>query len=274
MSSLKHMFVTKFIFATKFRGLPRDIQQRFIRHIDRLTQNTSADDDDLFAELRLWCIENGVISPEPSVVDNTFRCQDRANAVKNIIQNVKDIPPDALYLDIGCNNGDITFAIGNALGISKQNVYGCDASSSMMSGVCKNFSVVDFNTNDALKTYSPNTFNIVTALMTLHHVKNVKNVIECVHDILIPGGIFIIREHDANVPNIDVVLDLMHAFYDIVWNNDTQITTSKPFVESHFAEYTTREELQSIIVKYGFKVVYSSDVTGGWRHYYTAFVKV
>lgn len=61
--------------------------------------------------------------------------------------------------------------------------------------------------------YEDNKFDLIVTLMTLHHIKNVEQVLREFRRILKPGGCIIIREHDHCYPEFSVFLDIVHGLY-------------------------------------------------------------
>ena len=60
------------------------------------------------------------------------------------------------------------------------------------------------------------TVDVVTANMTLHHIKNVEECIAEILRVLRPGGIVFIREHDCWTVVDAMLVDIEHRLYDAV----------------------------------------------------------
>jgi ubiquinone/menaquinone biosynthesis C-methylase UbiE len=121
------------------------------------------------------------------------------NRVKSISKNILRFKPHfrpANYLDIGCFDGNITFAIGNYFNLQKSQINGVD--------------IVEFNNRNKNITfakydgitlpYDDNSFDLITCLMTLHHIQNENlSKIMCeIYRVLKKNGIVIVREHNTN----------------------------------------------------------------------------
>ena len=57
----------------------------------------------------------------------------------------------------------------------------------------------------------------VCALMTLHHVRNLKPLLDDVRRVLRRGGLFIFREHDCHSRANAAVVDIMHGMHYRSW---------------------------------------------------------
>lgn len=101
------------------------------------------------------------------------------------------------------------------------------------------------------------TFNVITALMTLHHIKNFEEIIKPAIDRLDKGGYFIVRDHDANSDNIKICLDMIDKFYKFSLYDPPEVANfdisqdSISFFQSleYFIEKITQMGLTLVIVK-------------------------
>ena len=55
--------------------------------------------------------------------------------------------------------------------------------------------------------------DLVTSLMALHHMEDPDAIIVEISRVLRPGGVFIIREHDCDPPELAISIDVMHGLY-------------------------------------------------------------
>ncbi len=96
--------------------------------------------------------------------------------------------------------------------------------------------------------FDDETFDLVIASQSLHHIKNVDKMLREIHRVLKPEGKFFIREHDAHknaIPFIEVV----HGLYDIVL---FQTLTVDEFLDIHRARYFTKNQWKTKIERAGF----------------------
>lgn len=207
------------------------------------------------------------------------------NRMKSIEKNVLRYSPikPTCYLDIGCFDGNITNAIGNYFRLSPLQVYGVD-----IVDFPNMNSNITFNQYDGITLpFSNDSFDLVTCLMTLHHIpeENLCKLLTEIHRVMRPGGIIIIREHDCNNKIENIGLDIMHNFYDHVWNNDDEkwrseksgfekanyksnITWTKLFVDNGFIVNTKpsifiNENLNPFMSYFvSYKKINTSDIVG------------
>ncbi len=156
------------------------------------------------------------------------RGQNRARSIdKYIVQatnrldssnQINKMPQINKYLDIGCFDGHISKAVGALFNLDRTQIYGVDIKS------YQHTSDITFMQYDGKKLpFVDASFELVTCLMTLHHVDpaNLEQLIAEITRVLKPGGIVILREHDVGLEQQPVTaagLDLMHDFYDYVWD--------------------------------------------------------
>jgi len=70
--------------------------------------------------------------------------------------------------------------------------------------------------------------------------------------VLEPGGYFVLREHDCSIPNFDIVLDIMHGLFCLVWSHPLE---DPDFIVNYTANYQSRESWLSLLKKVGFTCV-------------------
>jgi ubiquinone/menaquinone biosynthesis C-methylase UbiE len=172
------------------------------------------------------------------------------NRVKSISKNILRFKPHfrpANYLDIGCFDGNITFAIGNYFNLQKSQINGVD--------------IVEFNNRNKNITfakydgitlpYDDNSFDLITCLMTLHHIQNENlSKIMCeIYRVLKKNGIVIVREHNTNKHIEYTALDIMHKFYDYVWS-----PTDKWSDSFENGNYKSHNQWTDLFINNGFEV--------------------
>lgn len=157
------------------------------------------------------------------------------------------------YLDIGCGNCIKTKLIGDLLELKSNNIYGADIPK--WSGYNQEqrkklpINIIDIKPNKKLPIKS-NKFSLVSTLMVLHHVNNLKLMLTEINRILELNGYLIIKEHDC-LTSIDYMLaDVEHALYGIVINNNDK------FINDYYSEYYDWLEWDVIIHKFGFKKIH------------------
>ena len=147
------------------------------------------------------------------------------NIKKYVLNKSRSLDPKIFklesYLDIGCFDGGITESIGTYFHLDKTQIYGVD--------IKKYKSDYEFNFseyNGYELPYDDNSFNLITCLMILHHIPpiNLEKLMDEIYRVLKKGGIIIIREHSPMNKLQEMCLDIMHDFYDLVWNADSNMS--------------------------------------------------
>jgi len=197
--------------------------------------------------------------------DGYMRMVQRLNYI--IQQNIDPKFKIQNYLDIGCGDCIKTKLLGDLLGLKSKQVYGADipAWSSYTQQQRKQLpiNIIDLEANKVLPIKS-NKFSLVSAYMVLHHVKNLKLMLDEIHRILKPGGYLIIKEHDA-LTSLDYMLaDVEHAIYEIVYGKSNH----QEFEKSHYAKYYDWLEWDLIMYKHQFKCIYSRHIYSHTSQYF------
>lgn len=183
------------------------------------------------------------------------------------------------FLDVGCNEGNITAAVGELLGAQK--IHGCDVFRARDTYDDFEFTLLD--PEDPYRfPYPDKSQDVVTAFMSLHHIEHVDRTLDEIHRVLRDDGIFLIREHDCDPPELSLLLDLMHGFYAMVWAEPREMED----FSVHYSNYRSRDQVTAVIEgshddasaasaarKQRFQSVFQGAAYGAWRHYYAVFIK-
>lgn len=140
-----------------------------------------------------------------------------------------NIPIDNM-LDVGCSEGSITAALGQALQLDINNIHGCD----VREVVDRTGFTFRLQNNFNQLPYPDEHFTLVLCLMSLHHFDNVNNILQEIYRVMKPNGYLIIREHDLYPQDIALVLDIQHGLYARVWSIE-QATFCNNYT-AHYAE--------------------------------------
>lgn len=194
--------------------------------------------------------------------ENTHGGTERGNnRVKSIEKYVLQHQPQnnritpSCYLDIGCFDGSITHSIAKYFNLHKLQTHGVDIKSY---GGDFGYSEITFSKYNGKKLpYSDNSFDLITCLMVLHHVPkgNLQILMSEINRVMRPDGVVILREHNV-VKDIDrSALDIMHYFYDYVWNSEHWLSTDeKNQTECWDTNYKSNVEWTEIFMSNGFVI--------------------
>ena len=130
----------------------------------------------------------------------------------------KDIK-DMKYLDIGCGSGKKTLLFSKYMNISKDNINGTDIKT--WGPYQKNKKKLSFKfkyiENNKL-SYSNNSFDVITCILTLHHVEKLEKFIKEIYRILKHNGIFILIEHCVNTDIDRMTINIQHMLYSALYD--------------------------------------------------------
>lgn len=173
-------------------------------------------------------------------------------------------------LDIGCADGSITSALGDVLRTSC--TQGVDVQGSKYAEGralrCK-LSVYD----GVHLPFGDASFDVVSAIMCLHHVREPALLLADIARVLKPGGWLLVREHDCpNEGALATKLDVTHGLYALVW----RVPPEDPdFLDgSFYSNYQTQTEWAATIAKAGLLPQPPTATRGGQHIYTQAFVRL
>lgn len=134
---------------------------------------------------------------------------------------------DIKYLDIGCGNGNKTKLFGAYLDIKSNNIYGCDIATwgpyESVKDFGFNFSLIE---NGKLN-YQDSTFDVITTILTLHHVEKLNDFLKEIYRILKPNGILILIEHNIYDGIEAMIIDVQHLFFGAFIDNNLEFTKNE-----------------------------------------------
>ena len=153
------------------------------------------------------------------------------------------------YLDVGCGTGVKTLEFGRKIGLTPKQIHGTDIEG-----------WTDFKRSDiqfkpivgGKLSYKDNEFDIITSFMTLHHVPDPASLISEIARCLKPGGIFLIREHNALDGFDKMLCDIEHLAYDFKQNSNHSMSDEKNNMNyHHWSEWDVLMKQSGLVYKFG-----------------------
>ena len=247
---------------------PRATAPRCAARLVRRTQELAVKglrDDQIYDDLYRLVHEELFTSSEYIAAGDAFdRGKNRVEQLQPILKDYLNARKVGAYLDVGCNEGSITHAIGCMLGAAS--IQGCDV---VRPDTVDGFEFTQLADPEHLP-YGSASQDVVSAFMSLHHIQHPESTLTEIHRVLRDDGLFFIREHDCRPPQLSLLLDLMHGFYAMVWPRQREMVD----FATHFSRYRTADDLAEIIKAAGFTSVHRTPPIGAWRYYYQVFVKI
>lgn len=154
------------------------------------------------------------------------RIQNRVHTVTNLLSRIPHIPI-VNYLDYGTGDGSVAAAIAEALSVPERSIPNPSGGDPIVQpGRRISVQGVDVfpmqrpiptrivKDGDSLPAEWTNQFQLITAFVVLHHVKNQQHIISELYRVLAPGGILILREHDYRdmTPTSILRMQKMHVY--------------------------------------------------------------
>ncbi len=189
-------------------------------------------------------------SKTPPVIFTAGRADSRVMDIAQILENVPTKIAINNYLDFGCGESSITSAVGYSIGA--KHVVGMDIN---VPNKPVDFDFKRLEWNNPKIPELTHSFDLITSLMVLHHIRDPAATISEMFRVLKPGGVLIIREHDIDgETDLDgrTFLDMLHGFYEVFWAT-TGHQENPNHVDSYFARYKNREAWTKLITDAGFQ---------------------
>ena len=274
--SMKRLFCRNVLTNLKLRSAP-GCAARLVARVEELVR---AGLDDTAAYPLLHQLVHDEIYKSPEYLRAAADYGEEYNRAKNRVEQIEPLLRRFLdgrvvrsYLDVGCNEGSITAALGTLL--HAEAVHGCDVLAPPP-GDPPAFTFALLDPADPYRLpYADASQDVVSAMMSLHHIAELDRTLAEIHRVLRDDGIFIVREHDCDPPSLALLLDLMHGFYAMVWSPEPEM----PDFATHFSCYRSRAALTACVERPAgaavprFHCVHQTEPLGAWRHYYSVFVK-
>lgn len=221
------------------------------------------DDKYIYNELNNFIFKNGFKLETEIRVD--YRIIEITDFIKGYEKKIEGSLND--LLDVGCAEGSITYKVAEIFlkNPSVEHTFGCDVRE------IKDNNNFQFHLlKDDKLPYEDDKFSIITCLMTLHHIKNVDEMIQEIFRVCKPGSYFLIREHSCKPPEYGLFLDIIHGIYALVLSQPQEWPD---FCETYFAKYLKDEEWKTKIEKVGFRLEKTMKPVGNMNWYYSLYQK-
>lgn len=189
----------------------------------------------------------------------TYKSRDIYSYIETYIKS--KVPPGVIrkYLDIGCSDGLLTVKIGKLLKLKPDQIYGIDIPEFASEPIkpTKGFQFTQYSANDVKLPFSDNTFDLITMLQVLHHVKNPFEMLMEIKRILKPNGILFLREHDRNSKEMDILIHLQHLFYSQISHK----VDYDRYISTKFERYFSKEAFESLMSGVGFLKIMDEELS-------------
>lgn len=158
-----------------------------------------------------------------------------------IFPNGKEKPDS--FIDIGCGEGQKTSSLASSWGLSPENAIGLDIV--QHDSLPDNISFKKMSPDALPETIQPNSQDLVTISMVLHHASAPEVLLKSAYSALKPGGYLVVRDHNATTGLADF-LNTVHIFYDNVFEGKEECM---PNVQN----YKSLEDWERIFEEQGFE---------------------
>ena len=219
--------------------------------------------------------------PKYSKKKGVFKDEEWSGRASNRASELLDQIPDDLeintIMDIGSSEGTITGEFGKLLGLSRDNIIAVDIQKPKHGHISKDITFVMIKPGDSLPA-EDESIDIVTASMSFHHIDTIDQTLDEIYRVLRPGGVLIMREHDARKidPIFKIYLEVVHGLYATVLSTPLEMSP-EDFVNDHYSNYRSKYEWISLLREHGFRPVRkpwnSGQIKGRMRGFLMTFEK-
>jgi SAM-dependent methyltransferase len=233
-------------------------------------------DEDIYKELRKYKKPETIRDGETSRLK---RNKKRGNEVVNYIyRNIsKNYDMKQFYhLDFGGNDGSVASEISTSMKLSKEQVFSADIETwlgNIKPNTYQNITYSVLSENQDLP-FNPNSFTSISCLQVFHHIHFLSFYLHNLYNVLKPGGVLILREHDCLNTSTQLLIDIEHILYEYVVAD----TPNENIFDTYYAFYKSYKELRTMLEKIGFKYVasnYNYDISfNPTRYYYSIYKKI
>ena len=157
------------------------------------------------------------------------------------------------YLDVGAGDGMKTNYFAKEIGLKEKDVYAIDFtnfhSSDYEKDRNKNINFYDIESSGEKYPFEDNSFYLTTAIMVLHHTENLEFTLSEINRVTKMGKYFVLVEHNNFTCVDNMIADIEHAMYEIVWSKKPNYN----FRRTSYTRYYNWIEWDIIMTRFGFK---------------------
>lgn len=175
------------------------------------------------------------------------RVQTRINQFRKNLE-IKNISVQA-YLDFGCNNGELSIAVGQGLGFDVSNIYGVDILTDTKITASNYHKATD---HKLIPPFREHQFYLISSQMVLHHISHLELTLTELSKVIEKNGLFYLREHNITNENDAKFVDLVHILY----NRSLPADSTEEFGEAPYTKYYSISEWTKMFEKHGFQRIH------------------
>jgi ubiquinone/menaquinone biosynthesis C-methylase UbiE len=260
------------------QALPRSL----VNAMNVIKKHANEGDEAVYKELRKQYIEKMSEEKVDKAAIDKYRVEARTRDLSSFLDINKLKTKVKSYLDFGGGDGVISNGVADMLNIAKDKAFSADVDSwfsNMLLGSNTSDKNVTFITiKDNKLPFADKQIDFVTAFVVLHHLPNLEASLKEIYRVMNDGAILVIREHDCKNNITRMIIDVIHAIYEMVLNADNEEAKyDEQYLDKYFADYKDKFTWSKILEDNGFKYLNLKyppiKPKDHQRIYYAAYVK-
>lgn len=160
------------------------------------------------------------------------------------------------YLDVCCGSGKKTKIFNKFLKVKSENTYCADV---MQWGPYAKGRVYPYTFSeikDNRLSYDSNMFNVITCMLSLHHIPRLIEFLEDIYRVLDFGGYFILVEHCVYTDFDRLLVDMEHSMFSYIYDNNYKCIENPDYTHCY-----SMYEWQYILTEIGFELVHQQPLS-------------
>jgi ubiquinone/menaquinone biosynthesis C-methylase UbiE len=168
-------------------------------------------------------------------INNIYEvCNKWIYAIESLLLIYNNKNDNINYLDIGCGDAKKTQIFAKKLNLKNDNIYCTDIQA--WGPYQKDKKNIPFQFEyiiDNKLNYSDNKFDLVTCILTLHHILDLDNFITEIYRIVKPGGYLLIIEHSVYTDYDRLLINIQHSLYSALHDKKTDYIKNPDYINCY-----------------------------------------
>lgn len=154
--------------------------------------------------------------------------------LKKYFNKIEGFQNKLKYLDIGCGNAEKTVIISNLMELDQKNVFCTDIKSwGPYHENKKNLPFQFKHIIDDKLDFEDSSFDIISCILTLHHIKNLQSFLKEINRILKKNGLLVLIEHSVYTDNDRLIINIQHMLNSTFYDKKIDFLENPDYIECY-----------------------------------------